>query len=47
MGLKNCPVGAIINLYSKTTRDNISQSERNELKRVVKQLIDIYRGELL
>jgi hypothetical protein len=31
--------------YSKATRENISQSERNELKIVVKHLVDIYRSE--
>ncbi|WP_207386048.1 type II toxin-antitoxin system RelE/ParE family toxin [Legionella gresilensis] len=31
--------------YSKTTRENISQGERNELKTIVKQLVDIYRGD--
>ncbi|WP_131783669.1 type II toxin-antitoxin system RelE/ParE family toxin [Legionella gresilensis] len=31
--------------YSKATRENISQSERNALKMVVKQLVDIYRSD--
>lgn len=31
--------------YSKATKENISQSDRNALKIIVKQLVDIYRGD--
>lgn len=31
--------------YSKSATDNISQGEKNALKVVVKQLVDIYRSE--
>lgn len=29
--------------YSKTVKENISQSDKNELKNIVKQLVDSYR----
>ena len=31
--------------YSKATKENISQNDKNELKVIVKQLVDIYRGD--
>jgi len=31
--------------YSKSTRENISQNDRNTLKVVVKQIVDIYRSK--
>ena len=31
--------------YSKANKENISQSERNELKSIVKQLVGIYRSD--
>jgi hypothetical protein len=31
--------------YSKAIKENISQSDKNELKAIVKQLVDIYRSK--
>lgn len=31
--------------YSKSTQENISQNDRNSLKAIVKQIVDVYRSE--
>lgn len=36
----------LITLYGKSEKENISQAERNELKRTVPLLVAKYRGEL-
>lgn len=36
----------LITLYGKSNKANISQAERNELKRIVPMLVAKYRGEL-
>ena len=35
----------LITLYSKSDKDNITQQERNELKRLLPQLIEKYRED--
>lgn len=36
----------LITVYGKSEKENISEAERNELKRLVPLLIDKYRGNL-
>jgi len=36
----------LITLFGKSEKENISQAERNELKRIVPLLVAKYRGEL-
>ncbi|MBS0359371.1 MAG: type II toxin-antitoxin system RelE/ParE family toxin [Proteobacteria bacterium] len=36
----------LITLYDKSEKDNITQAERNELKRTVPELVDKYREDI-
>jgi len=36
----------LLNLYSKSEKENLTQAERNELKQIVPALIAAIRGEL-